>query len=121
MPDHCPKCGAEIFDNTIDCECGFRVREYRLQEQNEMMTGAIEGWRRVNEADRARVRELESWILEYEWEDRWEPTRDCVPCCPECSSFQGEAHKTACKLGAACDRIRKERENEHASNDQVHG
>ena len=48
MGEHCPKCGGNINDLTVDCPgCGFRVKEDRLERKVAMLEGAISGWRAV--------------------------------------------------------------------------
>ena len=46
MPETCPKCGATINDETVNCpDCQAPVKILRLEARVKMLEGAIEGWR----------------------------------------------------------------------------
>jgi len=46
MPETCPKCGATINDETVNCpDCQAPVKILRLEAQVRMLEGAIGGWR----------------------------------------------------------------------------
>lgn len=133
MLSECPHCGQNNARTVVDlpgnvgivsvvCACGrsgevaiFNADHLHEKEFTERL--AVNKWNATSArivAERSRVRELEEIVLRLEYSAAYS-------CCPDCGGCRGiSKHAEDCKLGAACARIRKEREHEHASNDQVH-